>query len=250
MPRCARLHASIFEGVYRRSLDVKREALAEGVGAAPGTDVYHRIHDLDHSGRRYFQARLTHPRALSQCVHWLNPAYLDAAGRDCRRVLRRTPAVTARLKTLLEGIGKIPVVCAATPGYIVPRIQALAMNEAARMVEEGVASCRRYRQGNQATASAFALPCWACSSSSTGAAAISCYYASQISGRARSTASVTAAPQVIIGRNMHGRKASDCAAAQGFLDYSAEWTWMLIASSALLQLVDHAPSTLGSQGWR
>jgi 3-hydroxybutyryl-CoA dehydrogenase len=31
-------------------------------------------------------------------------------------------------------------VCAATPGYIVPRIQVLAMNEAARMVEEGVAS--------------------------------------------------------------------------------------------------------------
>jgi len=34
----------------------------------------------------------------------------------------------------------VPVVCAATPGFIVPRIQALAMNEAARMVEEGVAS--------------------------------------------------------------------------------------------------------------
>jgi len=34
----------------------------------------------------------------------------------------------------------VPVVCAARPGYIVPRIQALAMNEAARMVEEGVAS--------------------------------------------------------------------------------------------------------------
>ena len=30
--------------------------------------------------------------------------------------------------------------CAPRPGYIVPRIQALAMNEAARMVEEGVAS--------------------------------------------------------------------------------------------------------------
>jgi 3-hydroxybutyryl-CoA dehydrogenase len=44
------------------------------------------------------------------------------------------------VKTLLEGIGKVPVVCAATPGFIVPRIQALAMNEAARMVEEGVAS--------------------------------------------------------------------------------------------------------------
>jgi 3-hydroxybutyryl-CoA dehydrogenase len=34
----------------------------------------------------------------------------------------------------------MPVVCAARPGFIVPRIQALAMNEAARMVEEGVAS--------------------------------------------------------------------------------------------------------------
>src|SRR5258708_17640779 len=50
------------------------------------------------------------------------------------------PAITARVKAMLEGIGKVPVVCAATPGYIVPRIQLLAMNEAARMVEEGVAS--------------------------------------------------------------------------------------------------------------
>ena len=32
------------------------------------------------------------------------------------------------------------MVCTATPGFIVPRIQALAMNEAARMVEDGVAS--------------------------------------------------------------------------------------------------------------
>jgi len=72
-------------------------------------------------------------------VHWLNPAYLiplveisPGAATD--------PGVTARVKALLEGIGKVPVVCAATPGFIVPRIQALAMNEAARMVEEGVAS--------------------------------------------------------------------------------------------------------------
>jgi 3-hydroxybutyryl-CoA dehydrogenase len=32
------------------------------------------------------------------------------------------------------------VVCAPTPGYIIPRIQTVAMNEAARMVEEGVAT--------------------------------------------------------------------------------------------------------------
>ncbi|OAF01167.1 3-hydroxybutyryl-CoA dehydrogenase [Bradyrhizobium centrolobii] len=72
-------------------------------------------------------------------VHWLNPAYLiplvevsPGAATD--------PAIVDAVKRLLEGIGKVPVVCAATPGFIVPRIQALAMNEAARMVEEGVAS--------------------------------------------------------------------------------------------------------------
>jgi 3-hydroxybutyryl-CoA dehydrogenase len=54
--------------------------------------------------------------------------------------VRTRPEVTAKLKALLESIGKVPVVCAPRPGYIVPRIQALAMNEAARMVEEGVAT--------------------------------------------------------------------------------------------------------------
>jgi len=50
------------------------------------------------------------------------------------------PAVATRMKALLHATGKVPVICTARPGYIVPRIQALAMNEAARMVEEGVAS--------------------------------------------------------------------------------------------------------------
>ncbi|WP_093030346.1 3-hydroxybutyryl-CoA dehydrogenase [Ruegeria marina] len=72
-------------------------------------------------------------------AHWLNPAYLvplvELSPGDAT-----DPAVTARLIGLLERIGKVPVTCAASPGYIVPRIQALAMNEAARLVEEGVAS--------------------------------------------------------------------------------------------------------------
>jgi 3-hydroxybutyryl-CoA dehydrogenase len=81
---------------------------------------------------------IEHPERFLN-VHWLNPAYLiplveispgKATGSD----------IVVRVKMLLEGIGKVPVVCAATPGFIVPRIQALAMNEAARMVEEGVAS--------------------------------------------------------------------------------------------------------------
>ena len=71
-------------------------------------------------------------------AHWLNPAYLiplvevsPGAATD--------PAVTEAMTALLTAAGKQPVVCAARPGFIVPRIQALAMNEAARMVEEGVA---------------------------------------------------------------------------------------------------------------
>jgi len=72
-------------------------------------------------------------------VHWLNPAYLIPLV-EISPGARTDPAVTDSIKCLLEGIGKVPVVCAATPGFIVPRIQALAMNEAARMVDEGVAS--------------------------------------------------------------------------------------------------------------
>ncbi len=72
-------------------------------------------------------------------VHWLNPAYLIPLV-EISPGKATDPAIVAHMKALLEGIGKVPVVCAATPGFIVPRIQALAMNEAARMVEEGVAS--------------------------------------------------------------------------------------------------------------
>jgi 3-hydroxybutyryl-CoA dehydrogenase len=72
-------------------------------------------------------------------AHWLNPAYViplvelsTHPGCD--------PAVVARLRALLEDVGKVPVVCGPAPGYIVPRLQALMMNEAARMVDEGVAT--------------------------------------------------------------------------------------------------------------
>ncbi len=72
-------------------------------------------------------------------AHWLNPAFLVPLV-ELSPDARTRPETTAAIKAMLEGIGKAPVVCAATPGYIVPRIQGMAMNEAARMVEEGVAS--------------------------------------------------------------------------------------------------------------
>ena len=83
-------------------------------------------------------AMVTHPERFFN-AHWLNPAYLvplveisPHAGSD--------PALVLRMRALLEAIGKKPVVCAAAPGYIVPRFQVLFMNEAARMVEEGLAT--------------------------------------------------------------------------------------------------------------
>ena len=72
-------------------------------------------------------------------AHWLNPAFLVPLVELSPGSKTRSQT-TAAIKAMLESIGKIPVVCAATPGYIVPRIQGMAMNEAARMVQEGVAT--------------------------------------------------------------------------------------------------------------
>lgn len=81
---------------------------------------------------------VSHPERLLN-AHWLNPAYIvplvelsPHPGTD--------PAVLDRMKALLECAGKVPVICAAAPGFIVPRLQALVMNEAARMVEQGLAT--------------------------------------------------------------------------------------------------------------
>jgi 3-hydroxybutyryl-CoA dehydrogenase len=79
----------------------------------------------------------THAERLLN-AHWLNPAYVIPLVELSTHPGTAAPVV-ARLRALLEDIGKVPVVCGATPGYIVPRLQALVMNEAARMVEEGVA---------------------------------------------------------------------------------------------------------------
>lgn len=72
-------------------------------------------------------------------AHWLNPAYLVPLVELSPHPGTQAEAV-AGMKRLLESIGKAPVVCAAAPGFIVPRLQALMMNEAARMIEQGIAA--------------------------------------------------------------------------------------------------------------
>jgi 3-hydroxybutyryl-CoA dehydrogenase len=125
----------VFEGVPE-VVELKREILA-AASKAVGPDVViasttSTILVDDLSGV------IEHPRRFLN-VHWLNPAYLIPLV-EISPGKATDPAIVAEVKAMLEGIGKVPVVCAATPGFIVPRIQALAMNEAARMVEEGVAS--------------------------------------------------------------------------------------------------------------
>jgi len=72
-------------------------------------------------------------------MHWLNPAYLIPVV-ELSTHATTDAAVVQRLRALMESIGKVPVLCGPTPGYIVPRLQALIMNEVARMVEEGAAT--------------------------------------------------------------------------------------------------------------
>jgi 3-hydroxybutyryl-CoA dehydrogenase len=127
--------AIIFEGVPE-VLDLKREVFARAsalagpepiIASTTSTILVDELSSAAVRPERFLNA------------HWLNPAYLVPLV-ELSPGARTDPNVVARLKSVLESVGKVPVVCAARPGYIVPRIQALAMNEAARMVEEGVAS--------------------------------------------------------------------------------------------------------------
>jgi 3-hydroxybutyryl-CoA dehydrogenase len=70
-------------------------------------------------------------------AHWLNPAFLIplvevSYGRKTNDWALR------RMCDFFWNIGKIPVKMKTSPGFIVPRIQAAAMNEAIRILEEGV----------------------------------------------------------------------------------------------------------------
>ena len=72
-------------------------------------------------------------------AHWLNPAHLIPLV-ELSPHPGTAPEVTRSLQRTLERIGKVTVLCGPFPGYIVPRLQVVLMNEAARMIEEGVAT--------------------------------------------------------------------------------------------------------------
>jgi 3-hydroxybutyryl-CoA dehydrogenase len=125
----------IFEGVPE-TVDAKREALA-WIGEAARADTI-VASTTSTMGVNELAAMISGPERFLN-AHWLNPAHLMPLV-EISVGSKTDPDITRRMRAALISLGKVPVVCSASPGYIVPRIQALAMNEAARLVEEGVAS--------------------------------------------------------------------------------------------------------------
>jgi len=84
------------------------------------------------------QGYITGPQRFLN-THFLNPAYLIPLV-EVSAGPQTDPAVADRVVAIFEAAGKVPVRCAAAPGYIIPRLQSLIMAECCRMVAEGVAS--------------------------------------------------------------------------------------------------------------
>ncbi len=123
----------LFEGVTE-TLEAKRDAFARACAhlrpeAIVASTTSSMLADT-------LAALVTHPARFIN-AHFLNPAYLIPLV-EVSPAKATAEATFAAMKTLLESAGKVVVRCAASPGFIVPRLQAAAMNEAARLVEEGV----------------------------------------------------------------------------------------------------------------
>lgn len=125
----------IFEGVTE-TLDAKRDAFARACAHARGDAV---IASTTSSLLADTLAGLVARPERFINAHFLNPAYLIPLVEVSPAKLTAEPTF-ANMKSLLESAGKVVVRCAPSPGFIVPRLQAAAMNEAARLVEEGVAT--------------------------------------------------------------------------------------------------------------
>ncbi|MGI9230064.1 MAG: 3-hydroxybutyryl-CoA dehydrogenase [Gammaproteobacteria bacterium] len=84
------------------------------------------------------QSYISHPERFIN-THFLNPAYLIPLVEISANEISDARLVDD-VVDLFQQIGKVPVRCSDKPGYIVPRLQALIMSEACRMVEQGVAT--------------------------------------------------------------------------------------------------------------
>jgi 3-hydroxybutyryl-CoA dehydrogenase len=125
----------IFEGVTE-TLEAKRDAFARACELARAEALI--ASTTSSMLADTLAALVTRPERFLN-AHFLNPAYLIPLV-EVSPARSTSEASFAAVRALLESAGKVVVRCASSPGYIVPRLQAAAMNEAARLVEEGVAT--------------------------------------------------------------------------------------------------------------
>ncbi|CAB1055325.1 3-hydroxybutyryl-CoA dehydrogenase (EC [Olavius sp. associated proteobacterium Delta 1] len=74
-------------------------------------------------------------------AHWLNPAFLIPLV-EVTHGEKTHEWASDGMCDFLRSIGKTPVKMKTSPGFIVPRIQAAAMNEAIRILQEGVTTAQ------------------------------------------------------------------------------------------------------------
>jgi len=125
----------VFEGVTE-TLAAKRDALARACALARPDAI---VASTTSSLLADELAALVPAPGRFINAHFLNPAYLIPLV-EVSPARSTAQATFDAVKALLESAGKVVVRCAPSPGFIVPRLQAAAMNEAARLVEEGVAT--------------------------------------------------------------------------------------------------------------
>lgn len=125
----------VFEGVTE-TLEAKRDALARACAHARPEAILASTTSSMLADE--LAGLVTHPQRFLN-THFLNPAYLIPLV-EVSPAKATAEKTFAAMQALLESAGKVVVRCAPAPGFIVPRLQAAAMNEAARLVEEGVAT--------------------------------------------------------------------------------------------------------------
>jgi 3-hydroxybutyryl-CoA dehydrogenase len=117
-------------------LDVKRDAFARLAGRVSDDAVIASASST--ISPRHLADAVPRPERFL-VAHWLNPAHVIPLVEVVAGAATASDVVDRTL-SLLERLGKTPVRCGDSPGFIGPRLQVLLMNEAVRLVEEGVAT--------------------------------------------------------------------------------------------------------------
>ena len=73
-------------------------------------------------------------------IHFFNPAPIMQLVEIIPAVQTK-PELSDLIKTVVEGLGKLPVIVKDTPGFIVNRVARPFYGEAIRILEEGIADC-------------------------------------------------------------------------------------------------------------